>query len=114
MFFMASFCFFQAEDGIRDSSVTGVQTCALPISTAWPAQGRKQKPRQPAGLVRIERDRGLRLLAVPDAEACMVRFGQVHGDAQSAVPDIRMSAEVLDDLRALRLAAVRAEAELVL
>src|SRR5207237_6578003 len=23
---------FQAEDGIRDSSVTGVQTCALPIS----------------------------------------------------------------------------------
>src|SRR5260370_42679984 len=25
--------FFQAEDGIRDSSVTGVQTCALPIST---------------------------------------------------------------------------------
>src|SRR4030066_100082 len=24
-------CFFQAEDGIRDSSVTGVQTCALPI-----------------------------------------------------------------------------------
>src|SRR5258706_5511914 len=25
--------FFQAEDGIRDWSVTGVQTCALPIST---------------------------------------------------------------------------------
>src|SRR5438046_9522599 len=29
MFF---FFFFQAEDGIRDWSVTGVQTCALPIS----------------------------------------------------------------------------------
>src|SRR5260370_15313445 len=28
------FFFFQAEDGIRDSSVTGVQTCALPISLA--------------------------------------------------------------------------------
>src|SRR5699024_11764714 len=34
--------FFQAEDGIRDRNVTGVQTCALPISTAtssslrWP------------------------------------------------------------------------------
>src|SRR5258708_27122111 len=30
--------FFQAEDGIRDDLVTGVQTCALPISTglsAW-------------------------------------------------------------------------------
>ena len=25
--------FFQAEDGIRDSPVTGVQTCALPIYT---------------------------------------------------------------------------------
>src|SRR5437660_8316477 len=27
------FFFFQAEDGIRDGHVTGVQTCALPIST---------------------------------------------------------------------------------
>src|SRR5207253_4350767 len=32
-----SFFFFQAEDGIRDGHVTGVQTCALPI---WhPADG---------------------------------------------------------------------------
>src|SRR2546427_6506406 len=28
------FFFFQAEDGIRDLTVTGVQTCALPISFA--------------------------------------------------------------------------------
>src|SRR5262249_59993427 len=34
------FFFFQAEDGIRDWSVTGVQTCALPIS-----QGLAQAPR---------------------------------------------------------------------
>src|SRR2546430_5368542 len=27
--------FFQAEDGIRDLTVTGVQTCALPISKKW-------------------------------------------------------------------------------
>src|SRR3989442_11414697 len=27
--------FFQAEDGIRDADVTGVQTCALPISYTW-------------------------------------------------------------------------------
>src|SRR5690625_5720960 len=33
---MISFFFFQAEDGIRDGHVTGVQTCALPIcSLAW-------------------------------------------------------------------------------
>src|SRR5207249_6088445 len=30
------FFFFQAEDGIRDRNVTGVQTCALPISGANP------------------------------------------------------------------------------
>src|SRR5207245_864770 len=29
------FFFFQAEDGIRDATVTGVQTCALPISASW-------------------------------------------------------------------------------
>src|SRR4051794_41674795 len=30
------FFFFQAEDGIRDGRVTGVQTCALPIWTSHP------------------------------------------------------------------------------
>src|SRR5438309_3254852 len=30
-FFFCFFFFFQAEDGIRDGTVTGVQTCALPI-----------------------------------------------------------------------------------
>src|SRR6266511_1561908 len=34
------FFFFQAEDGIRDCHVTGVQTCALPI---W-RQGRREPP----------------------------------------------------------------------
>src|SRR6266536_5891495 len=29
------FFFFQAEDGIRDPLVTGVQTCALPISKGY-------------------------------------------------------------------------------
>src|SRR5690348_17408955 len=32
-FYIFIFFFFQAEDGIRDGRVTGVQTCALPIST---------------------------------------------------------------------------------
>src|SRR2546422_7957392 len=31
-FIFIFFFFFQAEDGIRDVAVTGVQTCALPIS----------------------------------------------------------------------------------
>src|SRR2546427_3730280 len=32
MMVFSFFFFFQAEDGIRDLTVTGVQTCALPIS----------------------------------------------------------------------------------
>src|SRR2546422_9588464 len=36
------FFFFQAEDGIRDVAVTGVQTCALPISRHV-AQGRAHR-----------------------------------------------------------------------
>src|SRR5205809_1803016 len=32
------FFFFQAEDGIRDVAVTGVQTCALPISCSMKAR----------------------------------------------------------------------------
>src|SRR5207245_5028471 len=38
LWFFLVFFFFQAEDGIRDATVTGVQTCALPIywiATAW-------------------------------------------------------------------------------
>src|SRR5690606_24523992 len=39
--------FFQAEDGIRDFHVTGVQTCALPISEGrWtPENPNSEKPR---------------------------------------------------------------------
>src|SRR5574338_305373 len=37
-----NFFFFQAEDGIRDAMVTGVQTCALPIS--GPALEAEVKP----------------------------------------------------------------------
>src|SRR2546425_9375025 len=33
------FFFFQAEDGIRDKLVTGVQTCALPICIVGPSSG---------------------------------------------------------------------------
>src|SRR5260370_22958847 len=48
------FFFFQAEDGIRDSSVTGVQTCALPIS---PGVGRGLVP-LPASYVGLNSLRG--------------------------------------------------------
>src|SRR5260221_9015051 len=40
------FFFFQAEDGIRDHCVTGVQTCALPISTPAPIRSFSSNPRR--------------------------------------------------------------------
>src|SRR5437762_11300822 len=66
------FFFFQAEDGIRDTSVTGVQTCALPIfplvrrarrQGGQPARGdqsvrRDGPPRRPDEPARQARRRG--------------------------------------------------------
>src|SRR5712691_12798422 len=43
---MCFFFFFQAEDGIRDLTVTGVQTCALPICHA-PGVGRDGRADSP-------------------------------------------------------------------
>src|SRR5688500_20035939 len=52
------FFFFQAEDGIRDYKVTGVQTCALPISLDRPprAERRQRRPRR-GGRRRARHDR---------------------------------------------------------
>src|SRR6266540_7271779 len=41
-FELICFFFFQAEDGIRDRDVTGVQTCALPISHRPSVPGRSR------------------------------------------------------------------------
>src|SRR5699024_11933979 len=43
--------FFQAEDGIRDRNVTGVQTCALPIfrrTSPCPPPWREERPPSPS------------------------------------------------------------------
>src|SRR5207245_3723933 len=44
------FFFFQAEDGIRDATVTGVQTCALPISRSRTRLIRTSRPRSTVSL----------------------------------------------------------------
>src|SRR3712207_8773456 len=46
IYVMYSVFFFQAEDGIRDIGVTGVQTCALPIFE-WMALQRRMRMRFP-------------------------------------------------------------------
>src|SRR5439155_2915708 len=60
--FCIFFFFFQAEDGIRDGHVTGVQTCALPISCGARARRRRGRARSGApppahGRTRRGRDR---------------------------------------------------------
>src|SRR5260370_31502468 len=54
------FFFFQAEDGIRDSSVTGVQTCALPIYYRRPEE--QQHGLRVRARKTVERQRGPRRL----------------------------------------------------
>src|SRR2546430_4960982 len=48
------FFFFQAEDGIRDLTVTGVQTCALPISHTGSLTYDPKQPKIPAAALSVE------------------------------------------------------------
>src|SRR6266850_5780972 len=72
--------FFQAEDGIRDYKVTGVQTCALPISTRAPIIRlylripRWRKRWGAGGCRRIRSRRCSRPLASRYAEVSMRRY----------------------------------------
>src|SRR5437762_5295190 len=45
------FFFFQAEDGIRYTSVTGVQTCALPIYEVWQHNSPMPHSRRASGTI---------------------------------------------------------------
>src|SRR5205807_9989457 len=57
------FFFFQAEDGIRDYKVTGVQTCALPISSLCAEQFRTLR----SHLYRLREKNPIRTLLVTSA-----------------------------------------------
>src|SRR5258708_23915030 len=56
--FFVFFFFFQAEDGIRDDLVTGVQTCALPISCAPVRRWRAAKRQSPVYVALASASRG--------------------------------------------------------
>src|SRR5258708_22884812 len=68
------FFFFQAEDGIRDDLVTGVQTCALPIF------------RQHANILQSQIDQNLR----PDT-AFMLYHSQTRGFPIELSPFVKMN-----------------------
>src|SRR5256886_8285989 len=69
------FFFFQAEDGIRDLTVTGVQTCALPISHRRglpghdPALGEPRESPGRGGRGQARNRQGRQVLARPGVRA---------------------------------------------
>src|SRR6266853_679915 len=107
------FFFFQAEDGIRDLTVTGVQTCALPIctrsarrrrhgetSTAGGSTSRRAPRKTPRardrsdrGLPRPAREGAVRVVdrgdprRGPEGKATDVRHAAAVGRPAAAVPD---------------------------
>src|SRR5260370_32085948 len=76
---MSLFFFFQAEDGIRDSSVTGVQTCALPICARSELAIGKLQDELLAFLLRAQPVHGVAIrlfhLLVVDVADLLLRFG---------------------------------------
>src|SRR6266511_4519559 len=78
---MSSFFFFQAEDGIRDFHVTGVQTCALPISDAPP----------PDGIDLVDADSGEDLRGVANVQ--WEAYGESGAVPQRAVDGLRRTVE---------------------
>src|SRR5437763_11801249 len=84
-----SVCFFyQAEDGIRDTSVTGVQTCALPILHRLLARCQvndaETRVSQSCGLVRV------------DAQVVWPSVPKLPGHAHEMIGIYALSVEVQD------------------
>src|SRR5437879_13103324 len=89
--------FFQAEDGIRDTSVTGVQTCALPICCAGGAgtfivkdydTSQKIFERKRAAI----RDSGAQVVATACPAGMIELKNGLRGDV-----DVRHIAQLLED-----------------
>src|SRR5690606_40349407 len=89
------FFFFQAEDGIRDFHVTGVQTCALPILSrarsrgvvsgtplrwTWPPVGTRERGKLPA----IQRVRAAGSASLALRSAWATRSASTSGDGLGA------------------------------
>src|SRR5260370_41061148 len=88
-FFLACvFFFFQAEDGIRDSSVTGVQTCALPsmLDSADQSDEERQRSREEHIERQLAQMRGqemtVRVIEVDRQRNHLVLSQQLHTDEE--------------------------------
>src|SRR5207249_2793209 len=89
------FFFFQAEDGIRDRNVTGVQTCALPIFSLSPFTTFSTPGGAPASSIssasRKGQDgsfsEGLRMKLLPQAIAIgNIHIGTIAGKLKGVIP----------------------------
>src|SRR5205807_7115917 len=87
-FVFVFFFFFQAEDGIRDYKVTGVQTCALPISglcTNQPTPGSAHRQRVPSGGIAQRHAAGVWLARSRSDRVARAESGDARGSV-AAVP----------------------------
>src|SRR2546425_3582268 len=85
MFFF--FFFFQAEDGIRDKLVTGVQTCALPISDVSKI---KPEDRETAIKIAAKLKEMRNAKGVENLEQCAVAVREQGTRAEDVVPSVKV------------------------
>src|SRR6266542_4896800 len=78
------FCFFLAEDGIRDAPVTGVQTCALPISLPFRIARELRRSRPDVVLTQSPFEAAAALAARRVAGSRTRVVVELHGDWRTA------------------------------
>src|SRR5256885_11248922 len=94
MFF---FFFFQAEDGIRDYKVTGVQTCALPISVWVSADVSESYIR----FIQLQEKVGISLVAYP-GEAFEGHVSRIADTVNPQTRTVKVQAEIQNPRGRLR------------
>src|SRR5204862_3362133 len=75
------FFFFQAEDGIRDLYVTGVQTCALPISSSRSTAS--PKTRAPESASKVAQELGSSVTPSTETKAELMILRMVFSNRRS-------------------------------
>src|SRR5206468_9764262 len=107
------FFFFQAEDGIRDLIVTGVQTCALPISSssgAKTARGRSTATFSRPAVPAIEPLRRTKMLLIcsrhEDSRVRRAAGGESHPQRDAFRCGHHRGSDVVDDEREPQRAAL--------